>query len=148
MGKSKMECAQIHSLLLKHENVFSKDDYDLGHTNLVEHTIDTGNAKPIKQPPRWVPIAFAGEECKALEKLHAQGVICPSTSPWSSLIVLVWKKSGQAHPCVDYQQLNKVTRDVAYPIPRTQDCLNAMSGATMFSTMDITSACSQVPVAE
>ena len=51
-GKSKMECAQIHSLLWKHENVFSKDDYDLGHTNLVKHTIDTGNAKPIKQPPR------------------------------------------------------------------------------------------------
>ena len=50
-GTSKMECAQIHSLLLKHKNVFSKDDYDLGHTNLAEHTIDTGNAKPIKQPP-------------------------------------------------------------------------------------------------
>ena len=57
-----MECAQIHSLLLKHENVFFKDDYDLVHTNLVEHTIDTGNAKPIMQPPRQVPIAFAGEE--------------------------------------------------------------------------------------
>ena len=47
--KRKIKYAQIHSLLLKHKNVFSKDDYDLGHTNLVEHTIDTGNAKPIKQ---------------------------------------------------------------------------------------------------
>ena len=44
-GKSKMECAQIHSLLLKHENVSSKDDYDLGYTNLVEHTIDTLECK-------------------------------------------------------------------------------------------------------
>ena len=147
-GKSKMECAQIHSLLLKHKNVFSKDDYDLGHTNMVFHTIDTGNAKPIKQPPIQVPIAFAGEECKALEKLHAQGVICPSTSPWSSSTVLVWKKSDQVHPCVDYQQLNKVMKDVAYPIPRTQDCLDVLSGATMFSTMDITSTYNQVPVAE
>ena len=132
-GKNKMECAQIHSLLLKHENVFSKDDYDLGHTNLVENRIGTGNAKPIKQPPRQVSMAFAGEECKALEKLNAQGVIHLSTSPWSSPIVLVWKKSGQVHPSVDYQQLNKVTKDVAYPIPRTQDCLDAMSCATMFS---------------
>ena len=31
-GNSKIECAQIHCVLLKHENVFSKDDYDLGHT--------------------------------------------------------------------------------------------------------------------
>ena len=143
-GKSKMECAQNHSLLLKLENVFFKDDYDLGHTTLVEDTTGTGNAKPIKQPPRWVPIAFAGEEHKALEKLHAQGVIHPSTSPRSSPIVLVQKKSGQVHPCGDYQQLNKVTRDVAYPIPRTQDCLDAMSGATMFSTTDFTSAHNQV----
>ena len=51
-GKSKVQCAQVHSLLQKHEEVFSKDEYDLGHTHLVEHTIDTGNAKPIKQPPR------------------------------------------------------------------------------------------------
>ena len=102
----------------------------------------------IKQPCRWVPIAFAGEEHKAHEKLHVQGVICPSTSPWSSQIVLVQLKSGQVHPYVDYWQLNKVTRDVAHPIPRTQDCLDAMSGATMFSTMDITSAYNQVPIAE
>ena len=147
-SKSKMECPQIHSLLLKHERVFSKDDYDLGHTNLVEHTIDTGNAKPIKEPPRWVPMAFAGEEHKVLEKLHAQGAISPSTSPWSSPIVLVQKKSGQVHPCVDYWQFNKVTKDVVYPIPRTQDYLDAMSGTTMFSTMEIISAYNQVPVAE
>ena len=49
---SKVQYAQVHSLLQKHENVFSKDEYDLGHTHLVEQTIDTGNAKPIKQPPR------------------------------------------------------------------------------------------------
>ena len=48
---------------------------------------------------------------------------------------------GQVWPCIDYQQLNKVTKDLAYPIPRTQDCLNAM-------TMDITLAYNQVPVAE
>ena len=94
-GKSKVQQVQVHSLLQKHEEVFSKDKYDLGHTHLVEHTIDTGDAKPIKQPPRRVPIALAGEEHEALGKLQAQGVIHPSTSPWSSPIVLVQKKSGQ-----------------------------------------------------
>ena len=51
-GKSKVQQAQVHSLLQKHEEVLSKDKYDLGNTHLVEHTIDTGNAKLIKQPPR------------------------------------------------------------------------------------------------
>ena len=109
--------AQVHSLLQKHEKVFSKDEYDLGHTHLVEHTIDTGDTKPIKQPPRQVQIALTGEKCKALEKLQVQGVICPSTYPWSSTIVLVHKKLGQAWLCIDYLQLDKVTKDVAYAIP-------------------------------
>ena len=50
--KSKVQHAQVHNLLQKHEKVFSKDKYDLDHTHLVKHTIDTGDAKPIKQPPR------------------------------------------------------------------------------------------------
>ena len=41
----------IHWLLLKHHSVFFKNENDLGHTHLVEHTVDTGDAKPIKQPP-------------------------------------------------------------------------------------------------
>ena len=41
-----------------------------------------------------------------------------------------------------------MTEDDAFPIPRTQDCLDAMSGATIFATMDITSAYNQVPVAK
>ena len=42
----------IHWLLLKHQNVFSKSENDLGCTHLVEHTINTGNARPIKQQTR------------------------------------------------------------------------------------------------
>ncbi len=39
-----------------------------------------------------------------------------------------------------------MTEDDAFPIPRTQDCLDAVAGATLFSTMDITSAYHQIPV--
>ena len=63
-------------------------------------------------------------------------------------ILLVKKKDGSTRPCVDYQRLNAVTRNDAYPVPRTQDCLDSMAGSGMFSTMDILSAYNQVPVAE
>ena len=69
--------------------MFSKNENDLGRMHLVEHTIDAGDAKSIKQPPRWLPMAFADEDHKALEKLQTQGVIWPSTSPWASSILLV-----------------------------------------------------------
>ena len=82
--------------------MFSKNGNDLGHTHLVEHAIETGNARPIKQQPRQLPMAFADEDCKALERLQAKGVIQPSTSPWTSPILLVKKKDGSTRPCVDY----------------------------------------------
>jgi hypothetical protein len=55
---------------------------------LVEHTIDTGDAKPVKQPPRRVPIAFAEEEKKLIMQMQEQGIIRKSSSPWSSPLVL------------------------------------------------------------
>ena len=39
-------------------------------------------------------------------------------------------------------------KDVAYPIPHTQDCLDAVAGVTIFSTMDIAVAYYQIPVAD
>ena len=70
-------------------------------TNLAEHTIETGNAAPIKQHPIRVPLANAEAEKQAIEDLKAKGVIRESTSLWASPIVLVDKKDGGIHPCVD-----------------------------------------------
>ena len=39
-----------------------------------------------------------------------------------------------------YLKLNALTHNDAYPVPRAQDCLDAMAGSRMFSTMDILSA--------
>ena len=62
------------------------------------------------------------------------------------VIVLVKKKNGKIRPCVDYRRLNEVTRKDAYPIPRTQECLDCFAGATVFSTLDLTSGYHQVPL--
>jgi hypothetical protein len=75
-----------------------------------------------------------------------QGVIESAQSPWASNIVLVRKKDGTLRCCIDYRQLNKVTRKDAYPLPRTDTCLDAMSGAQWFSTFDLRSSYHQVEV--
>lgn len=144
--KTDFETEAIVELLTKHQGVFSTGPHDLGLTHLAEHAIDTGDAAPIKQAPRRTPIAFEGEDQKALENLQKQGAIRPSTSPWASPIVLVRKKDGSVRPCVDYRRLNAVTKKDAFPIPRMEDCLDAVAGAVYFSTVDITSAYHQVPV--
>ena len=50
--------------------------------------------------------------------------------------------------CTDFRKVNAVTKKDAFPIPRTEDCLDAVAVAVIFSTFDITSAYHQVPLRE
>jgi hypothetical protein len=61
-GRSEPEIKKIASILDEFKDVFSTDDDDLGTTNIMEHSINTGSSKPLKQPPRRVPLALADEE--------------------------------------------------------------------------------------
>lgn len=81
------ESQKISDLLCRYQTTFSKNNTDLGLTTLVQHEIDTGDSRPIKQPPRRVPLAFADEERKVVQQMEAQGIIRKSSSPWASHIV-------------------------------------------------------------
>ena len=71
---------------------------------------------------------------KQVEKLLAQGVIEPGTGAWSSPVVLVRKKDGSWRFCVDYRRLNAVTIQDAYPLPRIDESLEALTGSLYYST--------------
>ena len=144
--KTEEEKRIIRDIVVGFQDVFSTSEMDLGRTHLTVHEIPTGEARPVKQPPRRVPMALLHEEAAAVEDLKKQGVIRESSSPWASPIVLVKKKNGRIRPCVDYRRVNSLTTKDAYPIPRTQDCLDAMSGSIIFSTLDMTSGYHQIPI--
>ena len=69
---------------LQNEETFSKDEWNLGQTDLLEHEIDTGDRKPVKQPPRRVPLALADEERDIIIILKERGIIQTSTSRFTT----------------------------------------------------------------
>ncbi len=62
-------------LISEFQDVFSKGDDDLGQTDLVEHRIDTGNARPIRQRLRRQPNCNQEEIAKQVKDLVDRGVV-------------------------------------------------------------------------
>ena len=137
---------ELEELVQDFADVFSTGKQDLGRTDLVYHSIPTGDAAPIKQASRRLPVHYQPEVSKLLDEMQQQGIIEPSCSPWASPIVLVRKKDGSLRFCVDYRKLNKVTKKDSYPLPRVDDLLDSLADAQWFSTLDLRSGYWQVEV--
>ena len=133
---------KLKAFLMEFQDSFSKDSSDMGLTNLVEHTINTGDSLPIKQHPRRIPLAKMKEAQDEIREMLDKGVIETSDSPWSSPIVLVKKKDGSIRFCIDYRKLNDKTIKDSYPIPRIDSTLDALSGSKWFEKWILASTCS------
>ena len=83
---------ELEALVSDFQDTFSTGRQDLGRTNVTYHQIDTGNAAPIKQAPRRLPIHHRQKVEHLINEMQEQGVIQPSQSPWASPIVLVQKR--------------------------------------------------------
>lgn len=116
-------------LLSKHRASFDVHSPGLRQTTATEHRIQTDGSAVIRRGPYRV----SSSERKIIEDNVAdmlkRKVIRPSTSSWSSPVVLVEKKDGSVRFCVDYRALNKITRKDVYPMPRIDDALDCLQGA-------------------
>lgn len=139
---------KARSMLLNRETVFAASDWDLGCSKLVTHDIPLLDDNPIRQRYRRIPPSDYDEVKAHIHQLLERQIIRESCSPFASPIVLVKKKDGSLRLCVDYRQLNAKTRKDAFPLPRIEESLDALSGSRWFSTMDLASGYHQVPVTE
>lgn len=137
---------KLKSLLIEFQDVFAKDEFDLGNFTAVEHAIDTESATPVKQRLRRTPVSFADEEEAHLNKMLKAGVIQPSTSNWASAPVLVRKRDGSVRWCVDYRALNDKTVKDVYPLPLVEECMDMLAGNAWYSKLDANSAYWQIRI--
>ena len=80
------------------------------------------------------------EELKSqLEEFLDKGYIRPSVSPWGAPVLFVRKKDASLRLCIDYMELNKVTINNKYPLPRIDDLFDQLRGVGIFSKIDLRS---------
>ena len=136
----------IDEIIGEFPNLAASDLSQLGKTNVYQHTIDVGEAKPIKlHPYRTSPrhLEFLKEK---IGRMLNNKLIEKSFSPWSAPTVIVNKKNGKFRLCIDYRKLNAVTKPDAYPVPKIADMLDALGHSAFFSTLDLASGFWQVEV--
>lgn len=145
---SSVQTQQAVELLRKHSTVFSQGEADLGCKTLVEHEIPLVDDAPVRQCYRRLPPSQYEQVKAHIQELLDRGIVRQSCSPYSSPIVVVFKKTGEIRLRVDYRLLNAKTRKDAYPLPRIKESLDALTDAQWFFTSDLASGYNQVPMAE
>lgn len=130
---------KLTTLIKDYKDIFVGPDGTLGRTNIVKHTIDTGNEKPVKLHPRRIPIKQKGLVQEELDQMIQNDTIEPSNSPWASPVCIVTKRDGSIRFCIDFRKLNDRTVKNAYPLPRIDETFDALTGGKWFTTLDLAS---------
>lgn len=119
---------QIKDLLIAYQDIFMGPDGKLGRTGLV------------KLPHRRLSVKKEKEIVdNEIDKMLDDDIIEPSSGPWASPILLVKKKDGSIRFCIDYRKVNLVVMKNAYPLPRTDECLESLSGSKFMCPLDYAS---------
>ena len=135
-------------LLTEYHDVFSLDLAELGCTHLTEHTIKVTDDTPFKEQFRWIPPLMVEEVRDHLREMLESGTIRPSQSAWCNAVILVRKKDGGLHFCINFQCLNTHTKKDSYPLPQIQEALESLVGAGHFSCLDLKSGFWQIKMDE
>uniref|UniRef100_H3GU70 Reverse transcriptase domain-containing protein n=1 Tax=Phytophthora ramorum TaxID=164328 RepID=H3GU70_PHYRM len=102
--------------------------------------IDVGGATPVAQRVRRVAPQFREKLSDLIKSLMSAEMIVPSTSPWASPIVVVFKKNGvDIRLCIDYRLVNGLTRLMVYPMPMINDLLEDLDKVLWYCSLDMPS---------
>ena len=101
---------------------------------------------PFKEWFSQIPPPLVEEIHAHLWEMMDSGMICPSQSTWCNTVVLVWKKDGGLHFCIDSWHLNIHNKKDSYPLPRIQEALESLVGAGYSSCLDFKSGFWQIKI--
>ena len=144
------QAEKARGLLWEYHNIFSLEKHDMGHTKATKYKIVLKDldTPPFKEPFCRIPSPQLDEVREHLKLMLDAGVVQLSNSPWCNAVVLVRKKDGSLHFCIDFRRLNALMVKDSHPLPHICETLQSLAGAAHYSTFDLNSGFWQVPMDE
>ncbi|XP_031493251.1 uncharacterized protein LOC116259531 [Nymphaea colorata] len=138
------EKGMLTKLLNSYTDLF-EDPQGLPPQRPVEHEIHLQSDAPLPNLSMYRNSVLENDEIKRqVMDLLERGLVQHSSSPCGSPVVLVPKKDGGWHMCIDYRALNKITVKNRYPLPCIDDLLDQLKNARFFTKLDLKSRYHQV----
>jgi hypothetical protein len=139
----------LQGIINKHSKVFEDIPRGLPPTCDHDHAIHliSGSVPPNIMNYRY-PYSHKSEIEHMVEQSLEVGIIRPSQSSYSALVVMVHKKEGSWRMCPDYRELNNITIKYKFPIPIMDELLDELHGAIYFTNLDLHSGYHQIRMKE
>ena len=139
----------LASILLNHD-VFSRDKFDIGRTNILSHSVHLRDDEPVYVKQFRIPDTHRSVLVEHLNNWLKLGVVSPSKSHYNSPIFCVPKKDGTLRPVLDFRAINEKSFVDKYSQREVQDCIDEIGRAqsTIFSSLDLTAGFWQLPLEE
>ena len=139
---------KVRGMLLKMKYALSKGDDDIGNADVEPHKIELTQHTPIWQKARSFSQPINDEIERQCDDLLSNDILEYSNSQWSAPVVPVRKSDGGLRLCVDYRQVNKVTKKENYPMPNLMNCVYRPNKVNYFTKIDLVRGYYQVPIDE
>ena len=140
------QAEKAHSLLREYHDIFSLEKHNTGHTKAAKHKIvlKDPDTPPFKERFCRIPPPQLDEVHAHLKMMLDAGVIRPGNSPWCNAVVLVRKKDGSLHFCINFRRPNFLTVKDSHPLPCICETLESLAGMAHYTTIDMNSGFWQV----
>ncbi|KAK1680995.1 hypothetical protein QYE76_041843 [Lolium multiflorum] len=140
--------SSLLSLLKEFQDVFPDElPHGLPPLRGIEHRIDLIPGAPLPNRAAYTHPEDTKEIQRQIQDLLAKGYVRESLSPCAVPVILVPKPDETQRMCMDCRPINAITVRYRHPIPRLDDMLDELSGATIFSKIDLRSGYHQIRMA-